>query len=173
MYKYIATTISTSNQKCEEACEACRLCKNDTREYDDCWKNCDRCNKCHVNYKNNQVYNEPYEYRPWFLTQANHSYSIIPYAKQFCDNVCGVRTCQKYRTQLENYHQCKRCQLQGKCWSPYQQRCIDCGFDRAMKSCESKYGCANKNGFEFENVPPINPMFNNCVICWDQNKYLT
>lgn len=160
-------------QNCKSACDNCKLCQSDTRDNQDCWSNCDKCNRCHIDYKNSQSYDEPYEYRPWFLSKDNHSFEILPYTKQFCDNICGVRMCKKYRKQHNNFTQCKRCQLQGKCWSPYQKRCIDCGYNRAVVKCEDKYGCSNPNGGEFSNVPPINPMFNNCTVCWDQSSYST
>jgi len=174
MYKYISRRKNTiTEQQCKRACSRCDLCSKDTREYDGCWNSCDECNRCSADSKNSQVYDDPYEYRPWFLSEDNHSFNIIPYTKQYCDNVCGVKTCKKYREQYTNYQQCKRCQLQGKCWSPYQERCIDCGYDRAMQSCENKFGCKNPNGYEFANVPPINPKFNKCQICWDQSSYMT
>lgn len=177
MYKFIDKDSSRfgfyREQNCKSACDNCNLCKKDTRDNSDCWNSCDMCNRCNTDYKNSQSYDEPYEYRPWFLSKDNHSFGIIPYAKQFCDNVCGIKICKKYREQYANFIQCNQCQLQGKCWSPYQQRCIDCGYTRAMEPCENKYGCANPNGFEFANVPPINPMFNNCTVCWDQSNYST
>ena len=177
MYKFLGqisgSTKENYEDSCEAACKQCKLCSLDTREYGDCWSACDMCNRCHADYKNSQVYNEPYEYRPWFLSQDNHSYGIVPYPKKFCDNICGVKMCKKYKEQVNNYEHCKRCQEIGKCWSPYQQRCIDCGYNRAMKSCEDKYGCANPNGYEFANVPPINPMLNGCNVCWDQSNYST
>lgn len=177
MYKFMAKDSNRfgfyRQQNCKAACDNCTKCQKDTREHDQCWSSCDMCNRCNADYENSRSYDEPYEYRPWFLSQDNHSFGIVPYTKQFCDNVCGVRMCKKYREQFNNYQQCKRCQLQGKCWSPYQQRCVDCGYDRAVIPCEEKYGCPNPNGFEFANVPPINPMLNECNVCWDQSKYST
>jgi hypothetical protein len=182
MYKYIskqstshyataataATATTDDSQICDKACNNCRLCSKDTRDNNQCWDSCDICNKCNVDYVNAQSYDEPYEYRPWFLSQDNHSFSSVPYTKQYCDNLCGVKTCNIYRQQLSNYQQCKHCKLQGKCWSQDQKRCIDCDSKQFKKSCENIYGCPNPNGYEFANVAPIDPMLNGCHMCWRQ-----
>jgi hypothetical protein len=173
MYRFIAKEKANRKRDCATSCKTCKMCKKDTRDYDDCWAQCDNCNRCHADYHNSKQYNEPYEYRPWFLSVDNHSFSVVPYSKQFCDNICGVRMCKKYRKRLNDYDQCRRCQIQGMCWSPYQERCIKCDLNSAMKPCEDKYGCPNPEGYEFGNVPPINPMFTNCNACWDQTSYTT
>ena len=160
-------------ENCDAACENCKTCKKDTREYQDCWSSCDACNRCVADSKNSESYDDPYEYRPWFLSVDNHSYAKVPYTKQFCDNICGVKMCNTFRKRHDDYTQCKRCQLKGKCWSPYQKRCIDCSHNNAFKSCERKYGCLNPRGSEFANVAPINPMLTNCMPCWNEQAYTT
>jgi hypothetical protein len=173
MYKYISKTSNYKSDKCKIACKQCRVCKKDTREYDDCWSACDMCNRCNADSHNAKIFNDPYVYRPWFLSKDNHSFETVPITKQYCDNLCGPVMCKKYNEQMFNYTQCLRCQEQRKCWSPYQQKCIDCGYDRSIVSCEKKYGCNNPDGPQFAKVPPINPMYNNCTVCWDQSSYLT
>ena len=69
--------------------------------------------------------------------------------------------------------QCKRCQMQGQCWSQYQDRCIECSPTQASIPCENKFGCVNPNGGEFQNTPPVDPMHSNCNPCWNSNKFTT
>lgn len=171
MYKFKAKNSNRGfykNDNCKSACNNCKICQKDTRGYADCWSSCDACNACHVDYRNTKEYDEPYEYRPWFPEFNNRGYS-----KQFCDNICGVRMCKRYRKRLDDFKQCRNCQQKGQCWSPYQERCIDCDYNSAIKPCEDKYGCQNPRGYEFANVPPINPMFTNCMPCWDEKIYTT
>lgn len=177
MYKFMAKDSKKYGfyrmKNCMEACDRCKMCSKDTRDHDQCWSACDNCNQCNANYHNTKLYDEPYEYRPWFLSVDNHNYGIIPYAKQYCDNVCGVKMCNRYRERIDNYNHCKRCQVQGKCWSPYQSRCTDCSYAQSQKPCENKYGCLNPKGSEFANVPPIDPMFTGCMPCWNEEAYTT
>lgn len=174
MYRYL-NQLSESSQlrteNCVEKCDKCKMCKQDTRDFDDCWKDCDDCNRCHADYLNSRVYNEPYEYRPWFLTPFNHTYTSVPYSKQFTDNLCGQRVGNLYRQRYNDYKQCQRCQLQGKCWSTYHQKCVDCEYERANTSCERRFGCRNVLGNRWS--PPIDPMLTQCTPCWDQNTYTT
>ena len=174
MYKYQAKNAPKQDflklKNCTEACDKCKMCRKDTREYDQCWSSCDACSGCQADEMNARVYDEPYEVRPWFLTQQNHSYAMLPYTMQYCDNICGVRMCKRYRKQQDAYEQCKRCQLKQQCWSQVQEKCVDCSHTQYTKPCEQRFGCPNPNGGEFANVAPIDPMFTNCMPCWNSGN---
>lgn len=83
---------------CDLACNRCRICKKDTRDNNDCWNFCDACNKCNLKADRSRIYDEPYEYRPWFLSPFNHSYSFVSFSKNTCNDLCGVRMCNDYRS---------------------------------------------------------------------------
>jgi hypothetical protein len=94
-------------------------------------------------------------------------------SKQFCDNVCGVNMCREYRDRYEGYMQCKRCEQQSKCWSQYQNRCVECPDYTSPGRCEEKWGSANLRGSQFGYTPPVNPMYTDCKPSWHQNTYTT
>jgi hypothetical protein len=176
MEKYLATrarkTAVCPIQKkwCVTACQRCDDCKREERGWDECWSACDECNRCYARTVREDVYDEPYNYMPWW---DNRKLSETPLAKQFCSNVCGVNMCKAFRQQYDGYAQCKRCQQQGLCWSQYQGRCIDCPRSQRFKSCEQKWGCPNPNGAQFGYVPPRDPMFSDCKPCWNSLLYTT
>jgi len=157
-------------KNCDIACRQCKMCKKETRNWDLCWSACDNCNKCHAWTKRQDSYDEPYNYHfPFF----QNSFATLPLAKQFCSNVCGYNTCQAYRKRYDNYVQWKRCQQKGQCWSEYQKRCTDCSPIQLLKSCEDKFGCPNSAGPQFPRGPPRDPMFTDCIPCWDETQYTT
>ena len=79
---------------CQSACETCKVCQKETRDWDQCWSACDSCNRCHARWVRQQSYNEPYNYRFPFY---NQTLKDTPLSGQFCDNVCGVNMCNTYR----------------------------------------------------------------------------
>lgn len=174
MYKFLGQNSQRKKEyrqkNCDIACETCKMCQKDTRDFDGCWSACDACNNCHAMIKRADIYNTPYEYAH---PMVSRSFDEMAYPKQFCENICHIRTCKAFNERMYNFNQCKRCQQQGKCWSPYQSRCIDCPRSQALTRCEDKYGCTNPLGYQYPTVPPINPMYTDCVPCWNQLKYTT
>lgn len=101
-------------------------------------------------------------------------YNIPPYPPyvywypnpQTCADVCGNKICDKYYEQMNNYRNCKRCQLNDppQCWSSSKQQCVNCPPEQALESCSSRrrYGMPNPNGEIHADVPPQNPLYTNC-----------
>jgi hypothetical protein len=194
MDKYIAThscqscqscqsgLASFQNKVCEAAYQHCNDCKRETRNWDECWRACDQLNRCHARSIRADVYNDPYNYvYPW----SRRTLSETPLPTQFCDNICGVNMCKAYKERNNNYQECKRCEQSGgqfrsqsggqfRCWSPYHRRCVECGGtaltadSQRFKTCEEIWGCPNPNGAEFGYVAPIDPMYSDCIPCWDR-----
>jgi hypothetical protein len=85
-----------------------------------------------------------------------------------CRDVCNPKRCNEYYTQLNNYNNCNRCQLnpgRPMCWNPKTQQCYKCSQKKAMKSCTkpSAYGTPNPNGWPHREVGgPINPKYTGC-----------
>jgi hypothetical protein len=156
------------SEVCSKRCNDCKMCKKDTRDFDECWKNCDDCNRCHADTRNSQVYDEPYEYRNWIITPINTSFANQPYSKQYTGNVCGVRLANDYHKRVSDYNQCKVCKRKSMCYSPYYRKCISCDPSVQALSCEQRFGC--KAG-TYAYRAPIDPMFTNCVKCWNDNEY--
>lgn len=173
MYKFLVRrecSDSAQNQKCENACVACADCKRGTRTWSDCWKQCDECNRCAAAAHRNDSYSDPYYYEnPWY----QRTLATTPLSKQFCDNVCGVNMCRAYRERYEGYMQCKRCEQQSKCWSQYQNKCVECPPHTSPGRCEQKWGGHNLKGAQFGYTPPIDPMYTDCKPCWNDSKYTT
>lgn len=176
MYKFLATRGPKSNicpvrkDWCEAACDRCEDCSPETRTWDGCWSACDECNRCHQRGKRSEFYNDPYNYMfPWYQRKLSET----PLAKQFCSNVCGVNMCRAYRQRYDGYAQCRRCKQKGQCWSQYQNQCVPCSESQLMKSCEEKWGCPNPNGSQFGFVPPRDPMYTDCIPCWNPVGYTT
>lgn len=156
---------------CAVACGRCGDCKRGSdRSWSACWSACDACKRCAAEAHRAKAYNAPYFYMlPW----QQRKLSETPYAKQFCANVCGVNMCKAYSERQYGYEQCQRCQQQSKCWSQYQQRCVPCPKSQALKSCEQKWGCPSPFGTEFGYVPPVDPMYTDCIPCWNAGAYTT
>lgn len=176
MEKYLATqnrktaVCPISEEVCETACRSCNDCKPESRSWSDCWSACDECNRCLARKIRSDIYLDPYNYMPWW---HNKSVSNTPIAKQFCDNICGVNMCRRYRRRKEGYEQCLRCKQRGQCWSEYQSRCVQCPESQRGRSCEMKWGCPNPFGGEFGYVGPIDPMYTECRPCWNELNYTT
>lgn len=168
----------TSNS-CDEMCIECQDCKRDPRGRLTCWEKCDDCNRCAAaSYRNNATsrgwgpitgsslneFDAPYYYvHPW---GPDRTLDTTPLSKQFSAGVCGVNTARAYDERIDNYRMCKTCEIRGQCWSPYENRCIECPADSSPGRCEDKWGCPNQNGAEFGFRPPVDPMFTNCKPCW-------
>lgn len=157
-------------KNCIKDCKKCWLCKSTRSPYDTCWSACEKCNFCNMHRKRSNLWDQPYVYSH---PDAPLARSELPVGKRFCENICGYNMCKGYRDRFDNYKQCQRCQLQNKCWSEYQRRCVECEPHQYQKSCEEKMGCRSPFGKEFGFVPPIDPMFTECVPCWDEGKYTT
>lgn len=171
MDKFIASQRSNTIRKdwCLTACQRCSDCKPESRNWSECWSACDECNRCHARTVRDDDYNDPYNY-----ILVNRRLDNTPaLAKRFCSNVCGVNMCKAYRQRYNGFTQCKRCQQQGKCWSQYQGRCVDCPREQALSSCAEKWGCPNRNGSQFGYGPPVDPMFTDCIPCWNPLTYTT
>ena len=94
-----------------------------------------------------------------------------PHSKFDVSNVCGVNKKREYEEQYNNYIQCKICRDSGKCWSRYQQKCVNCDAGQMSKTCERLYGCkrnANVPNDIVEYVPPKNPLYTDCRLCWKE-----
>ena len=171
MDKYLANQNCTNTYRgCDSACAECNACKRESRSWSECWRKCDQCNRCAAAEYRENKYADPYYYQaPW----VHRTLATTPLSKQFCDNVCGVNMCNAYRDRYNGYMQCKRCEMQSKCWSPYQQRCVECPPDSSPGRCEMKWGCPNPNGSQFGHRPPIDPMFTDCKPCWNPLNYNT
>ena len=171
MQKFLAKNTADysayKHKNCDLACKHCKMCKKETRDWDKCWSACDNCNKCHANVKTNATV------VPYFHTPPLHFQNNFTISPKFCSNVCGYNACQAYRKRYDNYVQCKRCQQKGQCWSEYQKRCVQCNHVQLLKSCEDKFGCPNATDSRFPSVPPRDPMYNNCQLCWQETDYTT
>ena len=163
MQKFIATkkkNCQFNKEWCASACQKCQDCKKESRAWNSCWSACDECNKCAAKDIRTDVYNDPYNYMPLYPRKLSET----PLSKQFCDNICGVNMCKRFRQRQNGYAQCKRCHAKGLCWSEYKGRCVDCLQNKT--SCEKKWGCPNQQSPEFGYVAPIDPMFTECRPCW-------
>lgn len=123
-----------------------------------------------------QVYYDP---KPTLFHHASsgHEYKIPPYPPYIywypnpkeCRDVCGNKVCDEYHEQLSNYRNCRRCQRKDppQCWDPSSQMCVECPPEQALENCASRYnyGCANPNGYQHADVPPINPLYTGCKSC--------
>lgn len=121
-----------------------------------------------------QVYTD---HKPRSYTNNGYKYAIPPYPPYLyfypnpveCRDACGKNTCDKYYYRLNNYNNCKRCQLVKSpgpmCWSSQKQQCVACPREQALSRCEDSYGCGNPNGFPHDNVGPINPLYTGCQNC--------
>jgi hypothetical protein len=128
-------------QWCDAACKRCVDCKDESRDWSDCWSWCDECQRCEAAAMNERSYNEPY-----FHTLRRRTLGEVPaIAKQVCDNVCGVNVCKAYGERRQAYNVCRR---------------------SGSTDCERKYGCPNPNGIQFGYVLPKDPMFTDCKVCW-------
>lgn len=163
---YVLNT--TSDEKwmnCKDACNDCRICKSVNPFYQQCWRSCDRCRYCHLrDHKSSMKRDPPYYMRHPYTPDPDYIDHSL--AKFHTTAVCGPKMYEDWVKQYNNYMQCKRCQQQDKCWSQYQQRCIDCDEGHLAKSCEDKFGCPNPINPYFPSVKPINPQFTDCRPCW-------
>lgn len=166
-------TVNGCGKQCDQACQMCEDCQGESRGWSDCWKHCDACNRC----KQRAFHTDRYG---WTNYQPPNEYVTppekkrYPIAKQYCDNVCGVRVCRRYRERMDGYNQCKRCEQLGMCWSDYQSRCVQCpSLSYGPGHCEAKWGSPNPLGAQFAYVPPINPMNTNCKPWWNPSSYTT
>lgn len=112
-----------------------------------------------------------------YNTTTGYSYQVYPYPPyqyfyhnpRKCRDTCGGRSCQKYFKKLNNYNNCKRCQLIKRpgpmCWDPKAQRCVSCSHNKALTRCEDTFGCKNPQGFPHGNIRPINPLYTGCKNC--------
>jgi hypothetical protein len=93
---------------------------------------------------------------------------IVNNKKEKCNEVCDNRVCNEYQNRLTNYHNCLYCKNKNMCFSEPQGECIECSRIDLKKDCSSqdKFGCENPRGFMYEDVPPIDPVMNNCKMCW-------
>jgi hypothetical protein len=83
-----------------------------------------------------------------------------------CKDVCGNKICDAYYNKMNNYRNCRRCQMKStpQCWCPRTQTCVNCPPEKALTSCASRtrYGMPNPNGALQADVPPQNPLYTSC-----------
>ena len=91
-----------------------------------------------------------------------------------CKNKCSTNICNDYEEKLKNFENCQKCRLENKCYSVPQNNCIDCSErDLEMPCTDGElFGCDNPNGYNLENVPPINPAFTKCQPCWENQRHI-
>lgn len=121
-----------------------------------------------------KVFTEP---KPRSYKWNNYSYHIPSYPPYVyyqpnpikCRDACGTDVCNEYFRRLNNYNNCRRCQLVKSpgpmCWSPTTQRCVSCPPEQALSRCQDSFGCGNPNGGVHDNVAPINPLYTGCQNC--------
>ena len=97
---------------------------------------------------------------------VNHQHKVA--MKKRCMGVCDSRICGQYQERLNDFMECKRCKKRNMCWSKPQGECMECSEQDLKLKCSSSdsYGCENPSGFMKKDVPPINPMQNDCKLCW-------
>jgi hypothetical protein len=93
---------------------------------------------------------------------------IINNKKKKCKDICDERVCNEYENRLSNYHNCLYCKTRNMCFSEPQGECIECSRNDLKIGCEAqdRFGCENQRGFIYEDIPPIDPVMNNCKMCW-------
>lgn len=81
-----------------------------------------------------------------------------------CKDVCGSRVCDAYYRRLNDYRMCQQCQSlkTPMCWNSDKQQCVGCRGEKALASCEDRFG-AQGNGWLQTNVGPVNPKYTGCV----------
>jgi len=79
------------------------------------------------------------------------------YTFKKCTDMCNENVCDDYQIQMIKYDLCKECKKEKKCYDQYKGICTDCNNNY---TCEQLFGCKN-------NIPPINPLQNYCVKCWN------
>jgi hypothetical protein len=158
---------------CRDACQDCNICRRANPSYQQCWRSCDRCRNCHLRnhrslrYRDPPYWNaHPYAPNPDLSSGVQSIHVQHPAARFTTTHVCGPVLNQEYIHQYNNYMQCKRCQENDKCWSKYQQKCVDCDEGNLATTCEDKFGCPNPMSPMFGAGPPRDPLFTNCVPCW-------
>lgn len=171
------TTTDEKWMNCKDACEDCNICRKANPFYQNCWRSCDRCRTCHLrNHRSLKTRDPPYWNRHPYAPDPNLSEASIniqhPMSRFTTTNVCGPVMYQEFINRYSNYVQCQKCQSHGKCWSRYQQKCVDCDEGHLAKSCEIKFGCPNPMGPMFPYVPPRDPLMTDCRPCW-QSGYTT
>ena len=88
-----------------------------------------------------------------------------------CNQVCGKRVCQAYQNRYNNYLKCKFCKGKNMCYDPKKKTCVKSSKRKLNIPCESRdsFGCINPEGNDsnlYPDVPPINPAYNDCTVCW-------
>lgn len=149
---------------CAGACDDCKICRSVNPFYQQCWRSCDKCRYCHLKEAKSVNRDPPYFNR--HPDTPDPRFVDFSLAKFTTTGVCGPVLYNDWVKQYNNYMQCLRCQEQDLCWSPYQQRCIECDEGNLNRTCESKFGCPNTKNPMFPPVPPINPLYTDCVRCW-------
>lgn len=123
-----------------------------------------------------KVFTEP---KPKYTIHNGYYYSVNsypPYTYWYpnpmkCRDACGEKVCNEYFRRLNNYNNCKRCQLSRgynglpMCFDPKSQQCVECTPEQALENCEDRFGCANPQGWPHARVPPQNPLYTGCKNC--------
>jgi hypothetical protein len=87
-----------------------------------------------------------------------------------CRDSCGDAVCNEYFKRINDWRNCRRCQNMRPnpmCWDSVKEKCVPCPRNEALGNCNlrSKFGCANPNGPQHSDVPPINPLYTGCSLC--------
>jgi hypothetical protein len=92
-----------------------------------------------------------------------------------CRGRCSHKVCRDYHRRLHDFHMCRKCHAQNKCYSKPKGSCVPCSKWELKKHCESmdSYGCQNPHGFQHPDVPPINPANTHCQPCWENQNDIT
>ena len=158
-------------ESCKKSCENCKICRDVSPFRQNCWRHCDRCKYCKFrDHRSSQKHHPPY----W----TRHPYTPDPDDIDFAlshrttSKVCGPVMYAEYIKQYNDYINCKKCQQRNKCWSKYQEKCVECSDEQLAVPCEEKYGCPNPNGASYGYGPPRNPMYTSCRKCW-KKQYTT
>jgi len=79
------------------------------------------------------------------------------YTFKKCSDMCDEESiCNDYQVQMIKYDLCKECKKEKKCYDQYKGICVECNN---KYTCEQLFGCNEQ--------PPINPLQNYCVKCWN------
>jgi hypothetical protein len=90
-------------------------------------------------------------------SEINYDELKNKYTFKKCSDMCNENICDDYQIQVIKYDLCKECKKENKCYNQYKGICVECNGNNY--TCEELFGCINK--------PPINPLQNYCVKCWN------
>lgn len=153
-------------ESCRLSCENCRVCKSVNPFRQQCWRHCDRCRYCNFRgHLTTKTHDLPYYNRHPYTPDPDDT--LFTASNLATPRVCGPVAYAKFIDQYNDYVHCKQCQRAGKCWSKYQEKCIECSDEQLAVSCERKFGCPNPNGPLFAYGPPRNPVYTDCRMCWN------